>query len=150
YRLGQEGSDNQGWLAVLSGRNGKVLWKHQLGGFAIHVDGGWSETFHNASQQPSLVDLKGNGVRSFLVTVQTGRDRQELHALEARTGRILWKHTLEPHTMVGTVVRFGELPNGSGSGDLLVTFSSRDDPPRTPFRITRLSGQDGQAKWTWS
>jgi outer membrane protein assembly factor BamB/tRNA A-37 threonylcarbamoyl transferase component Bud32 len=150
YRLGQEGSHNQGWLAVLSGRNGKVLWKHQLGGFAIHVDGGWSETFHNASQQPSLVDLKGNGVLSFLVTVQSGRDRQELHALEARTGRVLWKHTLEPRTMVGTVVRIGELPNGSGSGDLLVTFSSRDDPPHTPFRIKRLSGQDGQAKWTWS
>src|SRR5262249_18129293 len=86
YRTGQDGSSGQAsWLAVLSGRTGKVLWKQQLGGFAIRGEGGGrSETFHNANQRPLLADLKGDGVLNVLMTVETARDQQELRALDGR------------------------------------------------------------------
>jgi outer membrane protein assembly factor BamB/tRNA A-37 threonylcarbamoyl transferase component Bud32 len=171
YRLGQEGGTNEGWLAVLSGPTGKVLWKRQLGGFTIRGNGWTSHTAHNAGQRPELVDLKGDGVLSFLMTVQTEMNRQELHALEALNGRLLWKHSLEPDWTVQALVPFEEVSSGNRTMDFLVTSRfERHDPPFTPstfrtqegfvrsqaqevltrFQIGRLNGQDGQSKWTWS
>jgi outer membrane protein assembly factor BamB/tRNA A-37 threonylcarbamoyl transferase component Bud32 len=161
YRLGQEGgSDNEGWLAVLSGRTGKVLWTKQLGGFAVLSEyGGRTETFHNASQRPLLMDRRGDGVPYCLVTVQTGEHRQELHAIDARNGRVCWKQALEPYSTVSTLIPIREGLNGNSSGDLLVTsVFPWVYPPLTPAgpsevvnrtQIARWDGRTGHPQWTW-
>src|SRR5262249_13200928 len=102
------GRDNLGtcWLAVLSSRNGAVRWKKKLGG--LHYSG-FTASYSSLIrfQQPTMIDLNGDGVLDLVVLSQTEEDNpaistavvrddpatslggQSLRALDGRTGRLL-------------------------------------------------------------
>jgi outer membrane protein assembly factor BamB len=120
YRLGEEGSSGtQGWLAVLSGRNGSVLWKQQLGGFEIRHGGATTSTRTNL-QQPIFADLNGDGLPDILVTVQTEVKQQELYALDGRKGRAIWRAALPVDTQAVALACVRTEANADGPVDVVV------------------------------
>ncbi len=87
YALGA-GAPSEAWLAVLSGRNGKILWKEKLG------------PPEAMSVAPALMDLDGKPAL-FLVSWATRQGETggeptgcELRAIDGRDGRLLWSQPL--------------------------------------------------------
>lgn len=152
YRLGQEGSANQGWLAVLDGRNGSVLWKEQLGGFEFPAPGGGSgSTPGGAEQSPVLFDCNGDGMLDILIRVEAGPNRPELRALDGRGGRLLWSRPLS-----GRVVQIL-----AAAGAVVVQSTHEKwDPPlddrhghqlsESRARVDLLDAHNGQERWSWT
>jgi hypothetical protein len=95
---------NECWLAVLSGPDGKLLWKEKIGGFETEPGHGSPTKCPKslALHPPGFADLNGDGVLDLVVLAQTeptgGTEwGQELRALDGRDGRLLWRQPLRGH-----------------------------------------------------
>lgn len=144
YRLGTAGSNGECWLAALSGRTGKVLWKEKLGGGFDRR--GTSIDTSSASQPPGFWDLSGDGGLDVIFWANLEKQGHELQALDGRTGRLLWKREFswqDPD--------FAFIPQTTGDGSvdiLLATHSGRGESFQV--ELLALNGRDGQTKWHWS
>jgi hypothetical protein len=151
---GWSSDDMQYWLAVLSGRDGKVRWKQALSD--PHQGGGqWATTpFAYA-----VADLDGDGVRD--VIVEAGRpDRDgEVRAFSGRDGTLLWRWVPEPRDSQGgwpppsrPTLAVGDV-EGDGRPTVLVLHvigkpdAKRGFLPRA--ELLALDGRSGRPKWTW-
>jgi outer membrane protein assembly factor BamB/tRNA A-37 threonylcarbamoyl transferase component Bud32 len=154
YRFGRPGDTGECWLAVLTGRNGKIRWKVKLGG------GSWKGASHSFSPSvPSVfVDVNGDGVLDVVVPIEVAYDRYELRALDGRNGRTLWQHPLpNGHPHLDLLAKTA----GGGPPDVLVATSVAHygPPPQDPHHgrdyhtqvvLSALNAKDGKPQWTWS
>jgi outer membrane protein assembly factor BamB len=147
YLLGRpdQNQERTGWLAVLAGRSGAVLWKQQLGGMAEHSNiGPWPRRdLANILQVPMLADVNQDGVLDIVVSIDSLK-KTELCACDGRNGTIFWRVPLT-----------GEEVVRKGSGNTLVV-ASRGPPGEAPpnfkgyyHKISVLSVSDGRETWSW-
>ncbi|MCI0681893.1 MAG: serine/threonine-protein kinase [Gemmataceae bacterium] len=146
YLLGETNSHEQtGWLAVLAGRGGSVLWKQQLGGMLERSgDGrGPRKPLGNILQAPILTDVNNDSVIDIVATIESNR-RVELCACDGRHGRIIWRVPVS-----------GEYAVREGGGRTLVVASigpPGDAPPnfdRHYHKISVLDMRDGRETGPW-
>ncbi len=133
------GGPTESWLALLSGRDGKVLWKERLGKFQEAV-----KDFDTprqpapkgvAFQQPAFADLNGDGVLDVLVWTRTEKVQPMSPPGAAdMKGQSEMKHRIEGDK--------GKATEGKGTGK-----EQASDPP---FRceLRALDGREGQLLWS--
>jgi outer membrane protein assembly factor BamB len=155
------GSDpNECWLAVLSGANGKLLWKEKIGGFgsaARYISSGCKCPTWVGLTPPACADLNGDGVVDVVVLAQTTPASTtpgaaasgdldpdlELRALDGRDGSLLWRQPLpKGWRPKDRFLAFVVGPVGEGGAVEVVVASSGG--------LMALDGKDGHKKWTWS
>jgi outer membrane protein assembly factor BamB/tRNA A-37 threonylcarbamoyl transferase component Bud32 len=129
------------WLAVLSGRTGKVLWKEKLFDRQDGYGGQWPNTL--LQQQPGYVDLNGDGVLD-LVVVASAKRRIEIRALDGRDGRLLW--SADPPD--GGPTAFRGVKHADGSADVFVA-SVQPNGSAFDMTVSALGGRDGKTEWQW-
>jgi outer membrane protein assembly factor BamB/tRNA A-37 threonylcarbamoyl transferase component Bud32 len=132
------------WLAVLSGRNGKVLWKENLGAHQV------------VSVAPGLMDWKSDGRLAVIVWATTGpTDFQssaqevtgsELRALDGRDGRLLWRRELPFMTGAKISCVGGK---EAGAAEVVVTAGAAVPATARGVEVSAFNGKDGQPRWTW-
>jgi outer membrane protein assembly factor BamB len=137
--------DNEGsWLAVLSGRTGKLLWKEKLG------------PTEAMSLAPVLMDLDGKTI-VFLVAWTTSRESGgeptgcELRALDGRDGKLLWRQPLSKTTVDAKLLCVG--PHKAGSAEVVVTAALArvfDRPNFTNIQVFAFNASNGERRWQWS
>jgi serine/threonine protein kinase/outer membrane protein assembly factor BamB len=150
-RHGSGGGDpNECWLAVLSGPNGKLLWKEKLGGFGSET--GYIKCPRSVGlTPPAFADLNGDGVIDVVVLAQTAPatatgdaaasgsfrpdTRHELRALDGRDGKLLWRKPLAEGGFLAFVVS----PVGDAEAVEVIVASSHG--------LMVLNGRDGQQQW---
>jgi serine/threonine protein kinase/outer membrane protein assembly factor BamB len=140
--------DCQGWLAVLSGSNGELLWKEKIGGFEVgRGTAKWCPK-SLALQPPAIADLNGDGVQDVVVLAQTASSMEapwaagrELRALDGRNGQVLWKYALPHDSKDAAVISRVE---GGGSVEVALACSAGG------LHVVVLNGKNGQPKWTWA
>jgi outer membrane protein assembly factor BamB len=142
------GAPNEGWLALLSGSTGKLLWKEKLGGFDLDQGGGSDTRFQFPPflglQPPGFADINGDGVPDLVICGQRLPEKsdagpeQELRALDGRNGRTLWRYRLPTETDFAFTT--GPLAK-DGSDKVLVASSDA---------LHCLDCKSGQPEWTWT
>jgi hypothetical protein len=134
-------------LAVLSGRDGKLLWNAPLaaGGFPF-----------SARHRPQLADLDGDGTLDLVLCAPNGagtsRQTSSLLALSGRDGRPLWPATaaITQKSDDGPVrAAAGDL-DGDAAPEVVLVRTDRDAQGRQLGSLMALDGRDGRTKWTWS
>jgi serine/threonine protein kinase/outer membrane protein assembly factor BamB len=150
---GWSSSDLRLWLAVLSGRDGKVLWKQPLS------ERGQSQG--NPVLAPFslvLADLDGDGILDPIVATGFQQKDGEVQAFSGRNGKPLWRWSATP-TGKGErplasqpTLALGDL-DGNGTYTLLVlsTFQKVYDGGRAEHyaRLTALEAATAKLKWSW-
>jgi outer membrane protein assembly factor BamB len=148
-RFDSSGDPNECWLAVLSGPNGKLLWKEKIGGFGS--DARYIKCPKSVGlTPPAFADLNGDGVVDVVVLAQTAPASttsgaagsrsthfdtdHELRALDGRDGNLLWRQKLP-----GGSFAFVVGPVGEGGAVEVVVASSNG--------LMALDGRDGQQRW---
>jgi len=148
---------HQFWLAILSGRTGKLVWKQPLG---IPLD-----TCSNPAKIAPHCrllfgdhDLNDDGVIDLLAGVRMPPDSGELveisrsshpwHllAVNGATGKLLWQQPLSAYWNLPDPV-VGDL-DGDGASDVVVSILSQDI--EKGGAILALDGRNGQRKWSCS
>jgi outer membrane protein assembly factor BamB len=147
-------------LAVLSGRNGRVVWRQPLSKrygltpqtttSALDFVAGWVAL--------SYGDLNADGVLDLLVPAEaeaaTGAAGLELRALNGRTGDVLWRHALPaPREELRP---FSDIPPPAvtdldGDGQLEVValnFAAAPQSGRSAAILEALEGTDGRERWS--
>jgi outer membrane protein assembly factor BamB/tRNA A-37 threonylcarbamoyl transferase component Bud32 len=149
YGLGP-GSPQAWWLAVLSGRTGKLLWKEKLG------------PVEAMSVAPAILHLDRAGIVALVVWELrpniTGAPPVgcELRVLNGRDGRLLWRQALPLATVSAKIISVGGKPNQAGSGTIVVAAALHPSGTpdmhnvyRTKVQVFAFDCKDGQPKWTW-
>jgi outer membrane protein assembly factor BamB/predicted Ser/Thr protein kinase len=147
------------WLAVISGKDGKLLWNKLLSERKLEGPSQLSQSYRT---QPVFADLDGDGVLDVLVAVpasilKDGTVTVDLQALSGRDGRLLWQQQVvgtEPRRFIlehMPVPVVGDL-DGDGKPEVIIA-DSLDGPPAGPplvhLTVLALNGQDGRVRWTW-
>jgi serine/threonine protein kinase len=141
-------NDWQYWLAVLSGRDGKVRWKQSL-----------CDRDHGGSQPAMtpfaylLADLDGDGVLDVVTEAGKPNAAGEVRAFSGKDGTPLWRWV--PAAGEGgnrPTLALGDL-DGDGRPEVIVLHNIRlpDEKRgwRTNAEVLALDGLTGQAKWSW-
>jgi outer membrane protein assembly factor BamB/tRNA A-37 threonylcarbamoyl transferase component Bud32 len=143
------GSGAQGlgnwWMAVLSGRNGKVLWKQKLGSDAT------------TPVPPAVVEVEGKTVM-FLVVFEdnSGKSfdpgKSEVRAYDAGDGRLLWRQNLPQNTIDAKLTYVGGQSREHGRVLLVITAASPSfyQIDRTSIMVSAFDGRTGHRKWSSS
>ncbi|MCY3017972.1 MAG: protein kinase [Planctomycetota bacterium] len=153
-------AEGQLWLAALSGKDGKALWRQPLTETRERIQN------FDLSNSPQLDfgDLDGDGVCDLVVAAPVPEGDNmwgyELRALSGRDGRCLWRRPLS-----AKVEQYG-LPTNAVSdpavGDLnadgqvaIVIVSSNFERPQTnkfcrAWDVLAVDGRTGEPRWTWS
>jgi quinohemoprotein ethanol dehydrogenase len=105
-------SSNFGRVYALDAATGRELWKYDP-----HIDGQWARY--------ACCDAVNRGIAAFGGRIYVGALDGWLHALDARTGRLIWKvdtligrHERKPYTLSGAPLLAGGLiVIGNGGGD---------------------------------
>jgi serine/threonine protein kinase len=152
---GKSSNDWQYWLAVLSGRDGKVRWKQPL------CEGG----DHRGSQPAMtpfaylLADLNGDGVLDVVIETGNIEGKGEVRAFSGKDGTLLWHSA--PTSREGDqgsswvsrpTLALGDLEgNGKPTVIALRNISEKDDQGKLESyaEIAGLDGSTGKAEWTW-
>jgi hypothetical protein len=140
------------WLVVLSGQDGRLLWKQVLVDKDLTL-GGQSEL----RLQPLVIDLNGDGVRDLVVpAVRAGKD-PEVRVFSGRDGQLLWELPPAPRVDADlerdrVFVAAGDL-DGLGRPDvvLLRTVAERQGKKQfeTYCEVLVLEGASGRVKGQW-
>ncbi len=150
YLTGPRNNLEECWLAVLSGRSGKVLWKDHVSGFRFDISGGQNIERPLRLEQTLWADLNGDGTQDVVYLARTvdeagaGDPRRggfELRARDGRDGRLLWKHPGHPFEMAF------HPDKKEGGIILLASRLERRDVYQPQLEVLR--GKDGQSLWTW-
>ncbi|MCR4411337.1 MAG: hypothetical protein NUV77_02800, partial [Thermoguttaceae bacterium] len=158
---------HQLWLAVLSGRSGKVRWTHALGKPYHKPDTPWAGqtrpfTVDQVAPGVALADLDRDGV-SDIVAVAEAEDPATSPALELRAvrgtdGQLLWRCPL-PAAMTGDVYglyRNAPVPVAAdldGDGHAEIVFLEFENVPERGgiqrfARVRALDGGSGKPLWS--
>ena len=104
--------------------DGKILWVHSLGAEAVAA--------------PTLTEVNGDGALDVVVGDETGH----VHALDGRTGRVLWSRAFDPGAKIGDPIEAGVSAadlDGDGVNELVT--ASWSGTIRLSVRLrARLSG----------
>jgi outer membrane protein assembly factor BamB len=132
------------WLAVLSGRSGKVLWKESLG------------RPEAMAVAPGVMDLNGDGKLAVVVWATTGPTDThqypppvtgcELRALDGRDGRLLWRRELL--LMSGAKISCVGAKEAD-TAEVVVTAAAAVPNTLRGVEVSAFNGKDGQPRWTW-
>jgi outer membrane protein assembly factor BamB len=152
-RTGGFSGPNECWLAVLSGSNGKLLWKERIGGFWFDYESGPAIIRCPKSvalTPPAFANLNGDSVVVVLAQTEPPSSTRragvpggtfddtadhELRALDGRDGKCLWRKQL-PRGSDNAFV----LGPADADGGVEVVVASRTG-------LLVLDGRDGRQKW---
>jgi outer membrane protein assembly factor BamB len=144
-------------LAVLSGSDGRLVWKHPLSrryGLTPQTNTSALD-FQNGWLALSYADLNGDGALEVLAAAEAEVDgATELRAISGRTGEVLWRHSLPPG--LDSMRPFSDVPPASladldGDGRLEVVVFSVSRSPQTGRAnavVEALEGTDGRQRWS--
>lgn len=140
------------WLAVLSGRDGQLLWKQPL------IEGARSLNLGDYRLRPLITDLDGDGVRDLVVPAPRPGQDPEVRAFSGRDGAVLWELPAvsrpadDPSWWTHPLVCAGD-PEGDGPPDVLVWHViPRPDAQgnlEPAVEVLSLEGSTGRVKWSW-
>lgn len=138
-------------LAVLSGNDGKVKWRLELGRVA------------NVSERPfhfAFSDVTGDGIID-VAAVTSATDPQdqkrkhfEVRAYSGKDGSLLWHHRctcpfIPNENRPQPRIAIGDL-DGSGKPLVIVSdYPHLKDPGEDQFLVQALDGPSGKVQWTW-
>jgi tRNA A-37 threonylcarbamoyl transferase component Bud32/outer membrane protein assembly factor BamB len=138
-------SDVDARLARLSGRDGRVLWDIQLGG--------WPNQGNRKAvgkSQRQFGDLDGDGKLDLVLAIPVPREgySSDLHAVSLADGKVSWAHPFRfkspsdsPHFAVGDL-------DGDGRAEVILRAVPPAGDP-AGIEIVALEGRDGSTRWTW-
>ena len=149
-------------LAVLSGRDGRVIWRQPVGG-SLETQPGQATEMLNAIRISAgggdplggPKDLNGDGVPDIVAAVEvkeSGGEPWHVLAFSGRDGKVLWRQSLSAGAVQTPAV--GDL-DGDGKPEVILNrYVSR--PPFEPAisgrsrgEVLVLDGRTGQTRWTW-
>jgi outer membrane protein assembly factor BamB len=138
-------------LAVLSGRDGNVLWEVPL------LDGGIDPSGHALST--SLRDLNGDGVADLVLWAPREQNAPgdpicDLQAFSGRDGTPLWSSPALTTSAANLLWRqpvVGDL-EGDGVPEVVVVLHHGYDAKQQSYacEVVVLDGRSGRRKWSWS
>ena len=136
-------------LAVLAARDGKLVWRQQLGEPAKSASSGWAAEMLDAIRlSPAVGDLDGDGARDIVAVVKVkepGDKTWQVRALSGRDGKLLWEKDLSAEDVQKAGI--GDL-DGDGKCEVVLNQLTGDGGhPRGD--VLALDGRTGQPKWTW-
>lgn len=139
------------WLGVLSGQDGRTLWKQCLSDW---ID--FRLSVVDLGPRPAVADLDGDGTRDVVVAAIPTPTTCELRAFSGRDGTLLWRRSLAERSDCKHLLRTLPVPvggdlDGDGHPEILV-LDYRLGPGQMADRSTDLvvlDGRNGQTRWTW-
>ncbi len=147
------------WLVVLSGRDGKTLWRQPL--TELQRSGSWESDYDfDARLHAAYADLDGDGVDDVMLPAQRAPNDQalDLQAFSGSDGRSLWQLPLP--NIVNKRYSFIEVPSAT-AGDVdkdgrsevimpsLAKSTDEQGRPTDVLRIQTLDGSTGHVRWQW-
>ena len=159
------GGGHQAWMAAMSGRNGKAIWRVPV---SEKMPMGVSELPNGCTFPFGLADINGDGVRDLVVVVPLrptmGRPgfgdylwSYELRALSGRDGALLWRRPLPIQVQsyflehAAAAPLFADLA-GDGKKQLLTLFRTErlpDQTSRLVWQVQCCNPQTGEPLWNW-
>jgi outer membrane protein assembly factor BamB len=148
------GGANEGWLAMLSGPTGRLMWKEKLGGFRLDSEGNsYPLNPFIAMQLPGFADINGDGLPDLVVWREMLPQKrvvwppispnQELCAMDGRNGRTLWRQPLPLPKERAMAFAVGQIVKDS-SEQVIVASST------IPIQLQGLDVKSGLQQWTWT
>ncbi len=140
------------WLAVLSGRDGQLVWRQPL------IEGTRALNLGDYRLRPLITDLDGDGVRDLVVPAPRPGQDPEVRAFSGRDGAVLWELPAvsrpadDPSWWTHPLVAAGD-PEGDGPPDVLVWHViPRPDAQGSvepAVEVLSLEGSTGRVRWSW-
>ncbi len=140
YNLGENASTSQLWIAVISGKDGRIRWKTPL------CPKGTNTLL--SPFRPALLERNGNGALDLVVWAISSAGTYEVRALSGRDGKLLWQAPLDCRPAVGPPQHpklATSYEKGGGSPQILVGSAHDTDQ----LRVTVLDGRDGKTLRQW-
>ncbi len=156
YDMNYQASTHQLWLAALSLRDGKTLWRQAVS--ERLVDPGH---FFSICCAPGIADLDGDGVLDLVIAVPAPPEKAggplgyELRALSGRDGKLLWRRPLplqmwENNNNVRNAVSVPAIGNlgGDATPQVVVLTQSAPRPEHENVaQVLSFDGRTGEPLW---
>lgn len=154
------GDEGQLWLAVFSGRTGRLKWRQSL---SREYGNGQPRAYlvDNPFPEMAVGDFNGDGVDDLVVSAESESANLafELRSLNGRDGSLLWRRDATPTRPQDLYDVFRDGPTFAvqdlgldGRDDLIVLeikTSSTAQGQQRVAGLTALDGSSGEQRWRW-